>query len=134
MREQRGIKAAWVAKRLGLKHRQQVNKLESKKDVSVDEFIAYVKALDMKPGDLLENSVGIITAEDQQILEVLRSLTPAVRKRTLRIVVEVAGIQEDSHQPPQPVERAPERPDKTKGESPTLPVGGGAVSEFRVRR
>jgi transcriptional regulator with XRE-family HTH domain len=39
-------------------HRQQINKIENKKDVSVDELTAYAHALDLRPGDLLENSLG----------------------------------------------------------------------------
>jgi SOS-response transcriptional repressor LexA len=76
MREQRGVKASWMATRLGLKHRQQLHKIESKKDVSVDEFVAYTTALGLKPGDLLENSGGV-RSELRPLVDQLEAMNPA---------------------------------------------------------
>lgn len=91
LREQRGVRAAWVAERMGLKHRQQINKIENKKDVSVDEFVAYLSALDIKPGDYLDNSMRDV-APFLPIVEKLRSLHPAVLEEATSLLTSLQQL------------------------------------------
>lgn len=81
-----------MAQRMGLKHRQRITQLEDKKDVSVDEFVAYTAALDLKAGDLLENSGGV-RPDLRPIIEVLEQLSPAAilhARELLRLAEAVA--------------------------------------------
>ena len=57
LRKARGLQASFVAERAGFTA-QHFSKIERKKDLSVDEFVRFTKAMDLLPGDLLENSLG----------------------------------------------------------------------------
>lgn len=89
------MKASWVAQRLGLKHRQQITKIEQKKDVSVSEFVAYVTALDLRPGDLLENSAGLITPEIRSILDRVKQIPAQLLPRVEAIVANIGMVVHD---------------------------------------
>lgn len=90
LREKRGVRAAWLADKLKLA-RRHIYKIESKKDVTVDEFVSYVSGLDMKPGDLLDNSGGV-TPSVKPILDLVSTFQPDTLTQTLRIVEGIAAI------------------------------------------
>lgn len=113
LREDRGVKAAWLAERMGLRHRQQINKIEGKKDVSVDEFVSYTKALDLMPGDLLENSAGDI----EPYLPLLKELSrfhPDEMTDILGMLRTTLGMLERRSAPPPPTP-TPNHSDVRKG-------------------
>lgn len=56
LRESRGLKAAWVAERAGY-DQPHYSKIEAKESIRVEEFERITRAMDIRPGDLLDNSI-----------------------------------------------------------------------------
>lgn len=94
LREERGLKAAWVADRAGYAQ-PHYSKIEAKESISVEEFRRVMAAMDLKAGDHLENSL-----EDVRpllpIVEVLKRFTPRAHERVRKMLEEAAGMLEDN--------------------------------------
>lgn len=93
IREERGLKAKYVAGRAGYSP-SHLSKIEAKTDISVEEFDRVIRAMDLKPGDYLDNSVGEL-APYLAILEDLRRLGPAAvphLRSMLQQVEAIAGV------------------------------------------
>ena len=63
--------------------------------IDIDEYVRIASALGFNAGDLLPNSGGLISSDIKPLVDQLKRLDPPVRARTLRIVEQVAGIQDD---------------------------------------
>lgn len=57
IRLSKGLQAKFVAERAGFTT-SHFAKIEAKDDITVDEFERIMRAMDLKPGDVLENSLG----------------------------------------------------------------------------
>jgi hypothetical protein len=121
-----------MATQMGLKHRQQLHKIESKKDVSVDEFVAYTTALGLKPGDLLENSGGVRSDLRPLIdeIEKFRPTTLARARDLLRLVDAVAA--EEASTATAPTEVAGRILRQLSGMSPDMQEQAAQIFEVGV--
>lgn len=90
-----GIKTQALYERAGL-NRSHLYKILQKESVSVEEFVRITKAIGLKPGDLLENSVGQLEPDVIHIAKKLNGMKESTRARALRIVAalvdEMAGL------------------------------------------
>jgi transcriptional regulator with XRE-family HTH domain len=90
MREERGLRAKYVAERSGYTP-SHLSKIESKADISVEEFGRVMRAMGLKPGDFLENSAGEV-APYLPILDELRQLGPATMPHVRALLEQVVAI------------------------------------------
>lgn len=89
-RSERGLQAQFVADGAGLS-KQQYSAIErGRRAIEVNEFIAIVKAMGYKPGDLLENS-GSIREDLKPIVEELQRLHPATLARVHELLRVIDG-------------------------------------------
>jgi transcriptional regulator with XRE-family HTH domain len=94
MREKAGLKAVFVAVRAGYS-RSQLNKIEKKKDVSVEEFERFTKAMGHKPGDLLENSLGDVRyPESLQLLRRMSAIPEGQRDAVMSAIFALLDMRE----------------------------------------
>lgn len=86
LREERGHTATWVAQRAGYKQ-QHYSKIEGKESVTVEELENIARAMDLRPGDLIENSCG----EMRSILP----LVETIRRFPAAVIPHVSGVLEE---------------------------------------
>ena len=94
LREANGRKASWVAKRAGYKQ-PHYSKIEAKDSISVEEFVAVLKAMDLKPGDHLENSIEDVKPV-LPLVEVLKRFTPRAHERVRELLNAAAAMLEEN--------------------------------------
>lgn len=94
-RKRRGLSQAQLAEMAGLTQ-VTVSRIETTtRGMDVDEYVRIASALGWNAGDLLPNSGGLMSSEIKPLVEQLRRLEPSVRVRTLRIVEQIVGVQDD---------------------------------------
>lgn len=94
LREARGLKAAWVAERAGYSQ-PHYSKIEAKESIRVEEFVAIMRAMDLRAGDHLENSIEEVKPL-MPLVEVLKRFSPNAHERVRQLLTVAASMLEEN--------------------------------------